>query len=107
MAVCQVEGTGRFGITSLLQAVKKLRPHHKFDIFLYFRNFLLFCDVKFPQIHVSATFPDMSLIKIKCPGTYRRVFHPHSQKRARMSPVFPVASRFRNTASDEALPCPF
>jgi hypothetical protein len=33
MVVCQAEGSGRIRIKSLLQAVKKLRPHHKFDFF--------------------------------------------------------------------------
>jgi hypothetical protein len=48
MDVCQTEGAGRIRITSLLQAVKKLRPHHKFDLFPCFWKFSLFYSVKIP-----------------------------------------------------------
>jgi hypothetical protein len=78
MAVCQAEGIGRLRITSPLQVVKKLRPHHKFDFPLFSEIF--YFDVKFPQRHLSATFRAINLIKIKLPETYKRLFHLHSRK---------------------------
>jgi hypothetical protein len=37
MEVRQAEGIGRLRITSRLQAVKNIRPHHKFDFSLFLK----------------------------------------------------------------------